>query len=90
MASDPSPFGMEVPEGGSNCAKCMYYDPDADTPHGTCGNETFVKWHRKNPGITGEDGVTHGAEWPPEYIPVAPTAYCCNAFDWTKGEATDG
>ena len=42
--SKPSPFGMKVPDGGSNCAKCMYYDPDAATPHGRCGNKTFVKW----------------------------------------------
>ncbi len=68
----PSPAGMEVPEGGSSCAKCEYYDPAADTPHGTCGNSNFVKWHAKV--LTGDE--------PAENIPLPPTRYCCNWYDW--------
>lgn len=66
-----SPFGMKVPEGGSNCTKCMYYDPDAETTNGRCKNGQFIKWQTSQ-------GKTDDAD----QIPEKPTAYCCNAFDW--------
>lgn len=84
-----SPAGMEVPEGGSSCAKCEYYDPAADTPHGTCGNPNFVKWHVKHPGPPpGEETPTEERYAddgnPPEWIPLPPTRYCCNWYDWDE------
>lgn len=35
--------GMRVPKGGSNCAKCEYYE---GSNH--CGNEYFQKWRGSN------------------------------------------
>jgi len=37
-----SPVGMEVPEGGSNCAKCEYLK---DAEKRLCGNSRFIKWN---------------------------------------------
>lgn len=34
-------FGMRVPKGGSNCAKCRFLGKD----HKTCDNEHFQKWN---------------------------------------------
>jgi hypothetical protein len=34
-------LGMEVPEGGSNCAKCSFVSEDLKK----CGNEVFQKWN---------------------------------------------
>jgi len=33
--------GMEVPKGGSNCAKCEYLKEDGKT----CGEPHFIKWN---------------------------------------------
>ena len=33
--------GMHVPEGGSDCAKCEYFD----VPEVKCSNKYFVKWN---------------------------------------------
>lgn len=35
-------FGMRVPKGGSNCAKCEYVNGQK------CKNEHFVKWNGSN------------------------------------------
>jgi len=32
-------LGMEVPEGGSDCAKCEYWKNDL------CSNSYFIKWN---------------------------------------------
>lgn len=32
-------LGMEVPNGGSNCAKCSFWDGD------DCENKTFREWN---------------------------------------------
>lgn len=38
-------FGMGVPKGGSNCAKCEYLkDPEKHI----CGNFHFIKWNKSN------------------------------------------
>ena len=58
-------FGMEVPSGGSNCAKCEYL---ADNKK-DCSEEHFIEWRRRN-----------GAE-KPEKIPGKITAYCCDNFE---------
>jgi hypothetical protein len=73
-------FGMEVPSGGSNCAKCEYL---ADNKK-DCTEEHFIEWQRRN-----------GAE-KPEEIPRRITAYCCDDFEAAKSrplsrrEAWDG
>lgn len=36
-------FGMAVPDGGSNCAKCEYLK---DPKKHVCGNFYFIKWNK--------------------------------------------
>lgn len=35
--------GMQVPQGGSDCAKCEYVRPG-----NTCSNQYFIAWNRSN------------------------------------------
>ena len=41
-------FGMEVPEGGSNCAKCKFVDPDGDPE---CSNQGYIEWNKSKSAI---------------------------------------
>jgi len=57
-------FGMEVPKGGSSCAKCKFVSEDKKH----CSNKYYRGW-RKSLGV--ED---------PSELPVAADSYCCDVF----------
>lgn len=37
-------FGMRVPEGGSDCSKCVYVSADSQR----CRNKYFIQWNKSN------------------------------------------
>lgn len=57
-------FGMEVPQGGSSCAKCKWVS--ADTKH--CANPYFQEWRKS---LKAED---------PSQLPLSADRYCCDVF----------
>ncbi len=57
-------FGMEVPEGGSSCAKCKW--GSADAKH--CANPYFQEWRKS---LKAED---------PSALPLPADRYCCDVF----------
>ena len=57
-------FGMEVPEGGSSCAKCKW--GSADAKH--CANPYFQEWRKS---LKAED---------PSLLPLPADRYCCDVF----------
>ncbi len=57
-------FGMEVPKGGSTCAKCKFAGEDGKH----CTNKYFQDWRK-----------SVGAEDPSE-LPVPADRYCCDVF----------
>lgn len=65
-------FAMEVPKGGSSCAKCAF--GSSDGTH--CGNEHFQAWR-----------VAMGHEEDPGKLPVPADEYCCDVFQ-AKGAKT--
>ena len=61
-------FGMEVPKGGSDCAKCRFVS--ADQKH--CGNPYFIGWQKS---LKVED---------PTLLPAPANQYCCDVFETRK------
>jgi hypothetical protein len=57
-------FGMTVPEGGSNCAKCRFVSQDKLS----CGNSYFQDWQRS---LKAKD---------PSLLPEPAVQYCCDVF----------
>lgn len=66
-----SPFGMRVPDGGSNCAKCKYINR-ATMKH--CAQKDFIAWdgskEKEAPKPAGSN-----------IIPIDANTYCCNKFE---------
>lgn len=75
VAGAPSPPGMRVPDGGSNCAKCIYLSPFNESE---CVNTGYVnaRYLGKRAGdgrfVDGKTGDVIGD----------PNQFCCNFFDW--------
>ena len=67
-------FGMEVPENGSDCAKCKFVDPDGDLE---CSNAGYIEWR------SGKTGKEHDGS-----IPRSTTSFCCNNFKSSGREVT--
>lgn len=59
-------FAMEVPKGGSSCAKCHYVGQDSEH----CGNSYFQNW-RKSLGHMEDPGL----------LPKPANEYCCDVFE---------
>jgi hypothetical protein len=57
-------FAMEVPEGGSSCAKCKFGSEDGKH----CGNQYFQDWRKS---LKAED---------PSELPLPADRYCCDVF----------
>lgn len=58
-------FAMEVPNGGSSCAKCRFVSEDRER----CSNRYFLVWNQRQ-----------GAR-DPGSLPKAATRYCCDDFE---------
>jgi uncharacterized protein len=66
--------GMQVPEGGSNCAKCEYNEKSPLT----CGNPDWIEW-RKSLGF--EENANGTMD-----LPMANTVYCCDWYEMSDAE----
>jgi hypothetical protein len=62
-------FGMGVPEGGSNCAKCKFVSQDQKH----CSNQYFRAWRES---LKAEDDSA---------LPEPASRYCCDVFTESKG-----
>lgn len=61
-------LAMEVPEGGSSCAKCEYVNQDMDH----CSNTYFIEWEGPNKPKDSSE------------LPMAANKYCCDFFAISK------
>lgn len=71
-----TPVGIQVPLGGSCCAKCKYVAKGGRR----CQNKDYVA--SVYPGkAAGEDRFVDGETGK---IVSDPRAFCCNYYDWTR------
>ncbi len=69
----PTPIGIAVPMGGSNCAKCEYIATDT-----TCKNPHYIAAIYKGKK-SGEARFIDGKTGKPV---TDKNAFCCNFYDW--------